>query len=300
MRTVELPVTPPFAVAEALTILTVHALPGQDAVDAATGTVRRWLRLPDDTAVPIEVRLATDRIRLVQPVGRHEGDVQRLVRRWLDLDADPAAQLRAWGHDPLLGPLAEHRPGVRVVGYLDVFECAATTVLGQQVSVAAGRTFTTRLLDRCGQALPSGGRIFPTAPAVAAVPVDELRAALGVTGARARTLSSLAAAVAHGLVLDPDGDLTATRRELLALPGIGPWTLDLIAMRGLADRDAFPAGDLVVRRAMGVPDERAARTVAARWSPHRAAAAFQLWAHALAQRAGGSAAVAPDGTARSD
>jgi AraC family transcriptional regulator of adaptative response / DNA-3-methyladenine glycosylase II len=161
---------------------------------------------------------------------------------------------------------------MRVPGAVDGFELAARAVLGQQVSVTAARTFAGRLVRLCGAPLPvARGSLthdFPTADAVAAAPLD----GLGLTGARVRTLRALATAVADGtLVLDPTADRDETRARLLELPGVGVWTADYVAMRALGDPDAFPATDLVLRRAITgdvTPD---------RWRPWRAYAAIHLW-----------------------
>jgi len=176
-------------------------------------------------------------------------------------DADPAIVARVFdtGHDPaaLAGePLFAHAPGIRVPGAWSGWELAVRGVLGQQVSVAGARKTAEKLV-----ALHGG---FP-APEVL---VDgELP---GMPASRERALRALAGAVAGGLALDPPLDLAATRAELLALPGFGPWTVEYIAMRALRDPDAWPASDLWLRRA-ATPAE------AERWRPWRAYAAMVVW-----------------------
>ncbi|HMC68059.1 MAG TPA: 3-methyladenine DNA glycosylase 2, partial [Mycobacteriales bacterium] len=154
------------------------------------------------------------------------------------------------------------------------FELVVRTVLGQQVSVAAARTFAARLTQRCGTALesPRGSltHAFPSAEQVAAADLS----GLGLTSARVTTLRTVAQAVCGGLSLDPTADRDSTRAALLALPGIGPWTVDYVAMRALGDPDAFPADDLVLRRVLG----RSALDVAEAWRPWRAYAAMHVWA----------------------
>jgi AraC family transcriptional regulator, regulatory protein of adaptative response / DNA-3-methyladenine glycosylase II len=195
----------------------------------------------------------------------------------LDLDADPHAVDEALANDPMLRASVERRPGIRVPGAVDGFELAARAVLGQQVSVAAARTLAGRLVERCGKPLTvARGALthaFPDAAAVADADLD----GLGLTGGRMRTLRALAHAVADdGLVIDPVADRDDVRRRLLALPGIGPWTADYVAMRALGDPDAFPATDLVLARALGT--DGAAR--AEQWRPWRAYAAMHLWSTA--------------------
>ena len=162
---------------------------------------------------------------------------------------------------------------MRVPGTVDGFELAARAVLGQQVSVAAARTFAARLVERCGKPLgsPRGTltHAFPTPETVAEHGLD----GVGLTKTRAATLRTLADAVASGRVdLDATADRTEVRASLAALPGIGPWTVEYVAMRALRDPDAFPATDLVLRRAL---DGRPAGAEA--WRPWRAYAAMHLW-----------------------
>ena len=100
--------------------------------------------------------------------------------------------------------------------------------------------------------------------------------------ARRRALVALVTALAEGrLVLDPGSDWQLAREQLSALPGIGPWTAELVAMRGLGDPDAFPAGDLGVRRAarrLGLPGTAPELTRRAEaWRPWRSYATQHLW-----------------------
>ncbi|QIK84870.1 DNA-3-methyladenine glycosylase 2 family protein [Sanguibacter sp. HDW7] len=197
------------------------------------------------------------------------------VTRWFRLDDDTRPAEARLAADPLLAPLVAARPGLRPLGHPEPFEAAVTAVLGQQVSLAAARTFAGRLVDAFGSPGPAGLRAFPDAGTLASVPVDELRAALGVTGARARTLAGLALAVAGGLDLRAAG-----REELLALPGVGPWTADVLALRLGAD-DVVCAGDLVLRRTLDLPDTRAVERRAEAWTPYRSTALWHLWAAAV-------------------
>ena len=184
------------------------------------------------------------------------GVVVRL-RRWLDLDADPLLVDGALASDAALAPLVAARPGLRIPGTTDPFELAVRAVLGQQVSVAGARTLAGRLVAAYGapdrgvddSAGDRGLLLFPPAATLAAAGPDRLRE-IGLTGARAATLAGLAGAVAGGLLLSPDADRRDVRTALLALPGIGPWTADYIALRALGDPDAFPSGDLVLRKAL--------------------------------------------------
>ncbi|MGW4159753.1 AlkA N-terminal domain-containing protein [Streptomyces sp. NPDC004788] len=204
-------------------------------------------------------------------------------RRLLDLDADPVAvdeQLRA---DPLLAPLVDAGPGRRVPRTVDAAEFAVRAVLGQQVSTAAARTHAARLVAAHGVPVedPEGGltHLFPTPEALAGLDPESL----ALPRSRRTTLLTLVTALADGsLALGPESDWDEARERLRALPGFGPWTTEVIAMRALGDPDAFLPGDLGVRRAaqgLGLPAGPAALTSrAARWRPWRAYAVQYLWA----------------------
>jgi AraC family transcriptional regulator of adaptative response / DNA-3-methyladenine glycosylase II len=167
---------------------------------------------------------------------------------------------------------------------VDGFELAVRAVLGQQVTVKGARTLAERLVRKLGGPLaaPDGTltHLFPSAEAVAR---DDL-SGIGLTGPRTRALRALAAAVAGGVVaLEPGADPAETRRALLALPGIGPWTVEYVALRALGDPDAIPLTDLGLRqalRSLGAPDGATALAARAeRWRPWRSYAALHLWAH---------------------
>jgi len=204
------------------------------------------------------------------------------LRALFDLDARPdavAAHLRC---EPLLRASLRRRPGLRVVGALDGFEAAVRVVLGQQVSVAAATTVAGRVARGLGEPIatpfPALTHLAVTPAALADAGEDRL-ARLGMPEARARTLLALGREVASGrLALERGGDLEALRAALLELPGVGPWTADVVAMRALGAPDAFPAGDLGVLRALGVRSARAADERAERWRPWRAYATAHLWA----------------------
>ncbi|MFJ2171809.1 AlkA N-terminal domain-containing protein [Streptomyces sp. NPDC087851] len=204
-------------------------------------------------------------------------------RRMLDLDADPVAvdaQLRA---DPLLAPLVDKAPGRRVPRTVDAAEFAVRAVLGQQVSTAAARTHAARLVRAYGEPVddPEGGltHLFPSPAALAGLDPE----ALALPRSRRTTLTTLVAALADGaLRLGPDSDWEEARARLTALPGFGPWTVEVIVMRALGDPDAFLPTDLGIRRAaahLGLPSTPAALTArAAAWRPWRAYAVQYLWA----------------------
>lgn len=203
-------------------------------------------------------------------------------RRMLDLDADPVAVDAHLAEDRTLRTMVAARPGLRVPGYPDPFEAAVRTILGQQVSLAGARRSWARLVERAGGELPGAlgdvRRRFPTADEVAASDLS----GLGLTGQRERTLRTLAEAVADGRIsLHVGADRAELRQVLLAVPGIGPWSVEEVALRGLGDPDAFPATDLVLGQAakrLGLAWNASDLDARAEgWRPWRAYAAQHLW-----------------------
>lgn len=274
---------PPFASAPLQAFLAAHALPGREqiegpgvtrVVEAAGGPAVARFELPAADQDQLSVRLALTR-------AEDQAEVVAVLRRWLDLDLDPEAVDTSLARHPRLAPLVAQRPGLRVPGSVHPTETAMGTVLGQQVSLAAARTFSTRLVQHWGRPGPAGFTLYPEPDRLAAADPETLRASLGITGARARTLQSLAGALAGGLDLGPDADRRQTRADLLALPGVGPWTADYIALRCLGDRDAFLPGDLVLRRALKVQTPAEASRLAEHWSPWRSYALLHLWTSAV-------------------
>jgi AraC family transcriptional regulator, regulatory protein of adaptative response / DNA-3-methyladenine glycosylase II len=207
------------------------------------------------------------------------GALRQCVRHAFDLDADPALI------DPVLARVpVPPRPGHRLPGCFDGFELAVRVVLGQQVSVAAARTLVQRLVARFGTPLdtpfPALTHVFPDAGTIAAADPAEL-GRLGIVRQRVRALQALAAEVATGrIALHPGAPLGPTMQALRALPGIGDWTVQLIAMRALAWPDAFPASDIGLLNALGHRDAALATRDAEAWRPWRAYAVIRLW-HAL-------------------
>jgi AraC family transcriptional regulator of adaptative response / DNA-3-methyladenine glycosylase II len=199
----------------------------------------------------------------------------------LDLDADPAAVDGVLGSDPALAGLVAAAPGRRVPASPDADELAVRAVLGQQVSLAGARTLTARVLRAAGTPLPEPvGTLTHAFPRPAALADADLTA-VGLTGARRRTVHALAAALAAGAVtLDPGADREEAGRTLRAVPGIGPWTAALVALRGLGDPDAWLPGDLALRRSLATLGSSDA-DAATRWRPWRSYAVMHLWALAV-------------------
>jgi AraC family transcriptional regulator, regulatory protein of adaptative response / DNA-3-methyladenine glycosylase II len=291
-----LPCRRPFSAESVLQFLGSRAVPGIELLDGTS--YRRSLRLPYGHAVVSLTAPAQseDGPALVE-ADLHVSDLRDLTtavsrcRQLLDLDADPVAVFEAFRNDPILGPLVKENPGRRVPGAADGFELAVRAVIGQQVSVPGARTVAGRLVLAAGDILPApaGGitHLFPT-PARLMELAESDPAAFSMPASRRRALASLAAAVEDGtVVIDPGADPTELRCSLVALPGIGPWTAEYVAMRALRDPDAFMPTDLGIRRAahaFGFPDDPAHLTaLTERWRPWRSYAMAHLWSMAAAQ-----------------
>lgn len=262
--------------------LAATAVPGVE--EWREGAYRRTLRLPHASGI-VALRPGPDHIGCRLTLGDLRDLAVAISRcRWLlDLDADPVAVDEQLGADRYLAPLVAAHPGRRVPRTVDPAELAVRAVLGQQVSTAAARTHAARLVTVHGDAIddPDGGltHLFPD-PAILAG-LDP--ATLALPRSRRATLTTLVAALASGDIdLGPATAWEDARRQLMALPGFGPWTVETIAMRALGDPDAFLAGDLGVVRAarkLGLPSTPAAlAAVSEVWRPWRAYAVQHLWA----------------------
>jgi len=280
--------------------LAATAVPGVE--EWRDGAYRRTLRLPHGHGI-VALRPEPDHVscQLALTDLRDLASAISRCRRLLDLDADPVAVDDLLSGDEVLAPLVRKAPGRRVPRTVDPHEFALRAVLGQQVSTAAGRTHAGRLAAALGEPVddPAGGlsRLFPSAAALA----EADPAGLAMPQSRRESFAALARALASGQIdLSVGGDWLEARLRLDSLPGVGPWTVETIAMRALGDPDAFPASDLGVRaaaRQAGLPATSAALTSrAAAWRPWRSYAVQYLWAtgdHAINKLpAGASAPVA--------
>lgn len=213
-------------------------------------------------------------------------DIRAMVERAFDLTADLTAFAKLASKDTLLKPMLKARPFLRLPQLLDPFEGIIRAILGQQVSVVGASTMTDRLVRAFGTPLEAvEGQLplfgFPDPAKLADAGADTLRT-IGLTNAKAATLHGVSHALATGVI-----DLEALRgaptehaeATLIALPGIGPWTAHYVRMRALGDRDAFPAADLGVLKAMAAAgvDKRDIIARAEAWRPWRAYATLHLW-----------------------
>jgi AraC family transcriptional regulator of adaptative response / DNA-3-methyladenine glycosylase II len=277
-----LPYRAPLDAGGLIAFLGLRAVPGVEEV--LDGSYRRSLRLPHGTGI-VELSPADGYIRARYWLDdlRDLGSAMQRSRTLLDLDSDPRSVMDVLGDEPLLGSLVARAPGRRVAGAVDGHELAVRAMLGQQVSLRGASTLAGRLVARYGERLerPLGAvtHAFPSAQALTGADP----ASLAMPVARRRGLLALVTELARGeLVIDAGADRVDARRRLLALPGIGRWTAEYIAMRALRDPDAFPSSDLGVRRALeqlGLDGSPAsAEALAERWRPYRSYAVQHLWA----------------------
>ncbi|HLW74074.1 MAG TPA: AlkA N-terminal domain-containing protein [Gammaproteobacteria bacterium] len=277
---------PPYDWAAIRDFLATRAMPGVERVDGdvyaravSVNGVHGWIEV---RPVPKEDALELS-VHELGPAALF-GIVYR-VRQMFDLAADPADVRQVLKKDTLLAPLLRRRPGLRVPGAWDPFELAVRAVLGQQVSVAAARTFAARIVAHYGTPLAGLGpaapgeltHLFPAPEVLAKADL----ARIGLTTARAKALNALAAAVVKREVCFSEavpGD--ELRTALTRIPGIGNWTAEYVAMRALSDPDAFPAEDLVLRRVASPRKPLTAKALLERaehWRPWRAYAVLHLW-----------------------
>jgi AraC family transcriptional regulator, regulatory protein of adaptative response / DNA-3-methyladenine glycosylase II len=291
--TIDLDYAPPFDWNSIVDFLAARAIPGVEAVEP--GRYRRTVDLEGQQGT-IEVSPANERDGLTATVRFPDAaalpSIVGRIRRVFDLDADVALIGSRLAADPLLRPLVQARPGLRLPGAWEGFELAVRAMLGQQITVSGARLLIGRLVTLCGEPFrgtsgngdENGARerltaVFPSADRVAQADLTSL----GMPRARAVAISGVAAAV----VADPDlfgpgQSLDDAIARLTALPGIGDWTANYIAMRALREPDAFPAADVGLLRALAGrdglrPTPAAVLARAEAWRPWRAYAAQHLW-----------------------
>ena len=291
---IHLPYRPPYDWAAMLSYLRARAIEGVEQVDGAA--YRRRVRMHGRIGT-VEVVHRPERRGLVAtlrlPGARKPAGLVARLRHMFDLDADVAAIGAHLARDPWLAPLVASRPGLRVPGGWDGFEVGVRAILGQQVSVEAGRRLVGRLVRVCGTARsPDAGEpllAFPEADRVARADLTRL----GVPRARQRALGAVAqAALTDASLFQPQplAPLDEVVARLCAIPGIGEWTAQYIALRAVRAGDAFPARDVgllrsIAARAGARPGTDELRERAERWRPWRAYAAQHLWAADAASRA---------------
>ncbi len=277
-----LPYRRPYDFAGLLAFLDRRAIPGIEVVEA-NSYCRSFVAAGKPGWFAVSPIAGEDALalRVRHPSTAALAEIAARARRMFDVDADPAAIAKALRRSPQLKPLLQRWPGQRLPGAWDGFEVAVRAVLGQQVSVAAARTLAARMADRYGAPFAGDAqglhRLFPGPCALADAALEEI----GVMRSRATTIRTLACACLDGRIgFGVEQPLPVFVERLRALPGIGPWTAQYIALRALSHPDAFPAGDLVLRRVVGsgaTLSERALEMRSAPWRPWRAYAVMLLW-----------------------
>jgi AraC family transcriptional regulator of adaptative response / DNA-3-methyladenine glycosylase II len=278
---------PPFDWLFLMQYLQARAIPGVESV--RNKRYRRVVQTKNAAGI-IEVRFVEGSHHLllnVPPVlSKDLLQISERVRTLFDLRADPTIITGDLKRDEQMAKLIQYYPGLRVPGAWDGFELAVRAILGQQISIKAANTLAGRLVKIYGDPLPAAGNddlayLFPGPERLA----EATLANMGLMPRRAEAIRTLARAISDGnLFFDTAIGLEKSVEQLTNLPGIGPWTAHYIAMRALSEPDAFPAGDLALRRAAigsktTTLTESQLRQRAEVWRPWRAYAAIYLWRH---------------------
>lgn len=263
---------PPYDWKAIIAFLAARATPGVECVES--DRYRRTIAIGDRTGT-ITISPAADGPALLLdvrfPDPRALLTIVERVCRMFDTAADPSVIAEQLSTDSMLRRVLSEHPGIRTPGAWDPFELSVRAILGQQISVAAATTIAGRVAERWGTPLESPlSRVFPSPAQLADAPLEEA----GIIGTRAATLRALATAARDG-ALCFDG--VSTDSALRAIPGIGEWTAQYIAMRALNEPDAFPSGDLVLRRMAGDLSSRELDRRSQMWRPWRAYAVMLLW-----------------------
>ena len=280
--TFELDFTPPLDWPFFLRFLGARATPGVEAVDRGRyvrtvevdGAVGKFVVEPHPTFQRLLVTVQGEAATQARAVlGR--------VRRMFDLDVDLPSVHATLGADPLLRPLLDAAPGIRIPGAWSAFELLVRAIVGQQVAVKAATTIMGRIVGRLGTPVDGGGDAGPSFlfPSPRAVAEGDL-SSIGMPTKRALALQNVARAIAGSAIPFPEagGVVDGVKEALIELPGIGPWTVEYFALRALGDADAWPGTDLILRRAIE-PHSDSATTPRgpACWRPYRGYAAMHLW-----------------------
>jgi AraC family transcriptional regulator of adaptative response / DNA-3-methyladenine glycosylase II len=276
---------PPYDIAAMLGFFAKRTVDGVELAEMDAGHYARTLEWTHEGQTQrgwVSLRFAPQRMHVVFEISETLAPVlpalMARLRALLDLDADPQAI------EAVLGSSFPGRAGLRVPGTLDGFELGVRAILGQQITVQAARTLTTRLVHTLGTPIatpwPGLTHTFPTAHTLATVP-PEVLGQLGIVRQRQAAIQALARAVSDGLVLQSGAPVAETMAALQALPGIGPWTANYIAMRALRWTDAFPSGDVALHKALDVQTHKnpaqAAELASQVWRPWRSYAVVRAW-----------------------
>ncbi len=254
---------PPYAWSNMLNFLENRAIPGIEIVENGSyqrlirqGDVQGWFKLTPGVHNKVDVEFKLNKNANIL-------DLIARVKNIFDLDADPISITKALQEDEKISPYLALYPGLRVPGGWDGFELAVRAVVGQQISVKAARTILGRMVEMCGEGF------FPTPRQLLAADLGKI----GLPAPRVATLKALATLMVQGgLILDETADYAATCQTLINIKGIGPWTVEYIAMRSLRNPNSFPEKDLVLQKKIAHLQLNPQK-----WSPWRAYGAILLW-----------------------
>lgn len=263
---IKLAYRPPFDWEYALKYLSSHLIEGIEEVEG--DSYRRRFNLDGVTGIFIVRNLASEN-KLELEVDAENSSVlfllARRVRTMFDLDSDPLLIASSFERDPLLKRLWQKYPGVRVIQAFDTYEMCISSILGQLVSVTQAKRLVASLIEHYGDA----GH-FPTAQTLSRAKLTKV----GTTMKRKETIRAFSRLVARGeLLLSQEQDMGAFREQMLSIPGIGPWTVEYIALRAMGDTDAFPGTDLILKRV----SEKYSKLKIEKVHPWRSYAAMYLW-----------------------
>ena len=274
--------TPPYDWDGVLEFLRLRRL--KDVEEVENGAYLRTVRIGSKSGwIRVRHRPAKRAIEIEVSPGLYglELRLSERLRHLFDLDAQPTAISKVLAQDPLLRAGVKANPGLRIPGAFDPFELTIRAILGQQITVKAATTIGGRFAEAFGQKIvtpvPTLSRLTPSSGRVARASVDQV-ARLGIVSARSRCILGIAAAFESGaLQLEPGNEPAKAIEQLVALPGIGPWTAHYIAMRALRWADAFPKEDIAVRNNLGGLSPKRAEALSQAWRPYRAYAVLHVW-----------------------
>lgn len=256
-----------------------HAVPGIESVDPERQTLTRLLSTSHGYAkLVLDLSEPTNFIRVTVDVP-DVSDLDELVRvlkRALDLDANPQVIATSLAQSAQLRTFVQQRPGLRIAGAFNPFELLINTIIGQQVSVVGARTLTERLAKAYGTQYGDLW-VFPEPQVLAAANPQELYERTKINPKKVATIQACAQLIAGGFNLADIVQHTTAKRQLLDIKGIGPWTVEYVALRGFGDADAFPADDLLVKRILQVTNAKQAEVQAEQWRPFRGYGVMHIW-----------------------
>jgi AraC family transcriptional regulator, regulatory protein of adaptative response / DNA-3-methyladenine glycosylase II len=274
--TLSLPYRPPFAWAACLAYYRSHGIAGLETfADGGYERVFRFGKTPGWARVTHDPDGSRLRVQLLSAETRILSRLVQTIRRMFDLDSDPLLIANAFANNSHLEKLYRKQPGLRAPRGWDPFEIAISSILGQLVSIGQANRMISQLVDGYGESIRhpvsgAGMHLFPTPEALATAELDKV----GTTGSRKATLREFSRRVAEGrLSLSSTQDPAGFRKSLLDIQGIGLWTAEYISLRCIADTDAFPATDLILKRSLQANPEIELECV----RPWRGYAAAYLW-----------------------